>query len=210
MTAPSRYAAPQGIEHLESEVARGLLKRAGWEHVGHGFPRLASALFVFVNGFVTIGLLALLAMVSGTPLVFPSLGPSTLMLFFHPMAPRSSPRNTLCGHAIGIVCGYSALWLMGLEHENSAMQEGVTLARVLAAALALSVTGALIILLGVVHPPAGATTLIVALGMITRPLHLLFIELAVALIVVQALVVNRLAGIDYPLWSPRHTAEKLS
>jgi hypothetical protein len=40
----------------------------------------------------------------------------------------------------------------------------------------------------------GATALIVALGIITTPAHLGIIELAVALLVLKALAVNRLAG----------------
>ena len=67
--------------------------------------------------------------------------------------------------------------------------------------LALAATGALMILLGVVHPPAGATTLIISLGFITTPAHLGVIEIAVALLALQALASNRLVGIDYPLWS---------
>jgi CBS-domain-containing membrane protein len=50
------------------------------------------------------------------------------------------------------------------------------------------------------HPPAGATTLLVSLGAITRPLHLLVIEVALSLLVLQAIAINRLAGLDYPLW----------
>ncbi|MGH9718539.1 MAG: HPP family protein, partial [Candidatus Acidiferrales bacterium] len=38
-------------------------------------PRLVRTVYVFVNSFVTIGLLALLALLSGNPFVFPSLGP---------------------------------------------------------------------------------------------------------------------------------------
>ena len=53
------------------------------------------------------------------------------------------------------------------------------------------------------HPPAGATTLIISLGIITRPEHLLVIEVAVAILTLQAIVINRLAGIDYPLWAQR-------
>jgi hypothetical protein len=42
-----------------------------------------------------------------------------------------------------------------------------------------------------------------SLGFITEPTHLVVVELALALMVLQAFVVNRLAGIDYPLWFPR-------
>ena len=50
------------------------------------------------------------------------------------------------------------------------------------------------------HPPAGATTLIVALGIISQPKELLVIEIAVILLTAQAFVINRIAGIPYPLW----------
>ena len=59
------------------------------------------------------------------------------------------------------------------------------------------------ILIHFVHPPAGGTTLIISLGFITTPAHLCAIEVAVALMALQALGVNRLACIDYPLWSQR-------
>lgn len=57
------------------------------------------------------------------------------------------------------------------------------------------------ILLDVSHPPAGATTLIVSLGIISKPGELVIIELAVFLLVAQALGINRLAGLSYPLLS---------
>jgi CBS domain-containing membrane protein len=161
------------------------------------------ALFMFVNGFITIALLAAVAMISGTPFVFPSLGPTAFLFFFTPRAPAASPRHTIYGHAIGIVCGYGALWLFGLQHAAPAMVTGVTAARIGAAALSLASTGALMILLKAPHPPAGATTLIISLGIVTRPFHLVVIEVAVAILTVQAFVINRLAGIDYPAWSPR-------
>lgn len=57
------------------------------------------------------------------------------------------------------------------------------------------------ILLRAPHPPAGATTLIVSLGILTAPWQLAVLMLAVVLLTVQAFVINRLAGIPYPLWS---------
>jgi CBS-domain-containing membrane protein len=83
------------------------------------------------------------------------------------------------------------------------MSIGVDGWRVLAAALSLASTGAVMILLRAVHPPAGATTLIVSLGIVTHPRDLLVIELAVVLLTIQAIVINRHAGLDYPVWSLR-------
>jgi CBS-domain-containing membrane protein len=190
------------LEELEAELLHGLVGRLRLERLLRRFPaRPVWAAFMFVNGFLTIALLSVLAMVSGSPLVFPSLGPTAFLFFFAPTAPSASPRNALYGHAVGLLCGYAALWLMGLTDSPSAMAEGVNLRRVLAAALSVAATGALMILLRVGHPPAGATTLIVSLGIVTQPFHLLIVEAAVALLVVQAIVINRLAGLNFPLWS---------
>ena len=71
------------------------------------------ALYVFVNSFLTIGALALLALVSRNPFVFPSLGPTAYLLFFSPLSKASSPRNTILGHAIGLICGYAAFVVAG-------------------------------------------------------------------------------------------------
>lgn len=201
---PRHRTLLERLEEIEAEVAHGLLLRLRLDRLLHRFPaRPVWAGFMFVNGLVTIGLLALLAMVTRTPLVFPSLGPSAYLFFVAPRSPAASPRNALLGHALGLLCGYAALRLTGLEAAPSAMLEGVTGARVVAAAVSLAATGALMVLLGVTHPPAGATTLIVSLGLITSPLHLLMIEAAVGLLVVFAIGINLLAGIDYPLWAPR-------
>ncbi len=53
------------------------------------------------------------------------------------------------------------------------------------------------------HPPAGATTLIISLGIVTRPFHLLIIEIAVVALCLQAIIINRRAGLDYPWWARR-------
>jgi CBS domain-containing membrane protein len=64
-------------------------------------------------------------------------------------------------------------------------------------------TAGAMILFRVTHPPGGATALIVSLGLITAPWHLFTIELAVALLTLEAFLFNRLAGLDYPFWSRR-------
>jgi CBS domain-containing membrane protein len=192
-----------------SELARGLAARFRIAPLLTRYSeRPVWALFMFLNGFVTIALLAAVAMVSGTPFVFPSLGPTAFLFFVTPRAPAASPRNTIYGHAIGIVCGYAALWLFGLTDAPPAMVTGVSAARVGAAALSLASTGALMVLLNAAHPPAGATTLIISLGIVTRPFHLLVIEIAVAILALQAMAINRLAGIDYPLWAVRDSPQR--
>ncbi len=164
------------------------------------------AAYVFINGFFSIAVMGGLAWLTGVPFAFPSLGPTAVLLFFTPMAPASSPRSTVLGHAVGILCGYGALLLLGLQNSPQALQTGFDLARVMAVALSLGCTGGLMILLGVIHPPAAATTMIVSLGILAKPWQLAILELAVVVLVAQAVVVNRLAGLRYPLWGEMATS----
>lgn len=199
MTEPKRP-----LHVLEPEVVTSFVVRFRLDHLlKHHHARPVWALFMFVNGFITIGLLAALAMFTHTPFMFPSLGPTAFLFFFSPLSPSASPRHTIYGHAIGILCGWGALWMCGLQNAPPAMVTGVDPQRILAAAISLSATGALMILMRAAHPPAGATTLIVSLGIVTKPVHLLVIEIAVALLTLQAIVINRVAGLDYPLWARR-------
>jgi CBS-domain-containing membrane protein len=158
------------------------------------------ATYVFVNGFLSIGLLALLAVMTGVPFVFPSLGPTAYQLFFSPLAPSSAPRHALIGHAIGLICGYLAFRLTRIPMFSVLASRHFDWRAVLAAGLSLAGTAAVMILVRTGHPPAGATTLIVSLGMITEPSHLVVMEVAVLVLIVQAFCTNRLAGIPYPVW----------
>lgn len=176
----------------------------------HFPPRLVWALYVCINGFVTIGLLALLALLTESPFVFPSLGPTAYLFFFSPLAEASSPRNTILGHAIGLVCDYAAFALTAAYMPPFATHGVIHGPRVLAAALSLSATGTLMALFKVSHPPAGATTLMVSLGIISQPRELLIIEVAVVLLTAQALAINRLAGLPYPLWKSTSLPSALS
>src|SRR5437899_1550031 len=142
---------------FEGEVAHRLMERLRLARWLRRFPpRLVWAAFVFVNGFLAVAILAGLAVISHTPFVFPSgsktesflqpdeavishtpfvfpsVGPTAFLLYFMPLAPTASPRNTLCGHALGIGCGYAALCLVGLERAPSAILEELHWPRVLA------------------------------------------------------------------------------
>ena len=160
-------------------------------------------LFAFVNGVLSIGLMAAAAVATGAPFIFPSLGPTAFLLFYTPTQPAASPRNTLGGHLIGVLAGYLALVVFGLTTRGPALAEGVTWTNVGAAALSLGLTSGAMVWCKVPHPPAGATTLIVSLGILRTPWQLGVLMLAVCVLVLQGLVINRLAGIDYPLWAPR-------
>jgi len=200
------FRAPGGgQETARADHIGALLRRLRLDWLLHRFPsRIVRALYVFVNSFITIGLLGLLAFVSGNPFVFPSLGPTAYLLFFSPLSKASSPRNTIFGHAIGLICGYGAFVVTGAGALPFGAHAGIFWPRILAAALSLAATGACMVLFEVNHPPAGATTLIVSLGIIWRPRELIIIEVAVLLLVVQAFIINRLAGFALPIVERLH------
>lgn len=186
-----------------SDVVLGLGTRFRLKRLTERYNSVAIlGLFAFVNGLVSIGLMSLVALLTSQPFVFPSLGPTAFLLFYTPTLPAASPRNTLCGHAIGAAAGYVSLAIFGLLDSGPAILVGVSWARVGAAALSLALTSGVMVWLRVPHPPAGATTLIVSLGLITTIPKLGVLMLGVFLLVVQGFAINRLAGVSYPIWSP--------
>jgi CBS domain-containing membrane protein len=159
--------------------------------------------FAFVNGLISIGLMAAAALATRAPFVFPSLGPTAFLFFYTPLAASASPRNTVYGHLIGMLAGWFSLVVFGLSAAGPTLSVGFSGARIGAAALSLALTAGVMVWLRVPHPSAGATTLLVSLGLLTRPVELGVLLLAVVLLTLQAIVINRLAGLDYPLWKPQ-------
>lgn len=192
-----------------SDVLLGLLRRLQLTHLlRHHSSVPLLALFSFVNGCLSIGLMTLVALLTRAPFVFPSLGPTAFLFFYTPLTPAASPRNAIVGHLVGAAAGWISLLLFGLVGSGSAIAVGVTAPRILAAGLSLGLTSGVMVLLRSPHPPAGATTLIVSLGLLPHFWQLGVLMLAVVLLTAQALLINRLAGLPYPLWSPNRQPEQ--
>ncbi len=151
------------------------------------------ALFVCVVGLAVVGVLGVLAK---QPWVFPSLGPTLMVLAETPSHPSAHPRNVLAGHTVGVFCGYLALLATGLVHHPSVLQEGLHAPRVVAACLSVGLTALLLQLMGTPHPPAGATTLIVSLGLFTTESALVVLLLSVAVCTLIATALNGGLGVD--------------
>lgn len=106
----------KGVEFLGSSPATGSGRgRLSLERLKAEYhPAAVVALFGFLSGSVTIGLLAWMAHLAHSPLVFPSLGPTAFLLFYQPLAPQASPPNTLLGHGVGAAAGWLSLVMFGL------------------------------------------------------------------------------------------------
>lgn len=186
------------------EVVRGLLRHARLPWLlQHHANNVVLALFSFISGCFSIGVMSVLAVVTRSPFIFPSLGPTVFLFFYRPTSPSASPHNTIIGHLIGTLAGYFSLVVTGLTMAGPALENGVTWPRVIAAALSLGLTCGLMVLCKAPHPPAAATTLIISLGMLTKPWQLVLLMVAVLLLTALAFAINRLAGLPYPLWRPR-------
>ena len=161
----------------------------------------------FVAGAI-IGVLMLImggvAALTHLPWVFPSLGATIFILIGVPSAPPASTKNTVCSHLIGIASGAFALLICGLMSTPPNLLD-VPLARVAAITIACTLTAFLMLRLGVPHPPAMATTLIVSLGLIRAPQYLAVMALAVVLLVILARIANYLRGYRLPMWAAAST-----
>lgn len=69
--------------------------------------------------------------------------------------------------------------------------------------LSVALTGGAVLLLRASHPPAGATTLIVSLGLLQTPQEMLTLMAGVVILTITGWVINRASGVPMPLWAAR-------
>jgi CBS-domain-containing membrane protein len=125
------------------------------------------------------------AVLTGSPFLFPSLGPSAYLLATAPDAPASRPRNVLGGHAVGVVAGLLATHLIspGLVVIEPIPPLSPGMLRLGASAVvSVTLTTAGMLATSTEHAPACATTLIVALGLLTTPIEGAIVLAAVLLL----------------------------
>ncbi|MEW2144448.1 HPP family protein [Micromonospora vinacea] len=163
--------------------------------------RAGRSAHAFVGGALAVVLAGLVALVTHQPWLFPSLGPAVMLQLEKPESPESSPRNTFIGHAVALLAGYLFLVTCGLADKPSALQEGVNGPRIVAVAGSLAVTASVLVLLMASHAPAGATTLIVSLGLLRTPTQLLIAGGAVVLVTVVDWLYGRVSDRPMPLWA---------
>ena len=160
-----------------------------------------NAVYTFTCSLMAIALSGLWAWAVKEPLLFPSLGATAFLIFETPMAEVGSPRNTIIGHGVGIAAGAFSIFLFGLWNAPSVYITGMTPARIAAMALAVALTGGILRLLRSAHPPAGATTIIVASGLLARPHQLVDVMVGVILLTAAGWTLNRLMGVPAPMWA---------
>jgi CBS domain-containing membrane protein len=172
------------------------LKRWLYQHWGNN----GNAVYTFIGSLLAIGLSGTWAYLVKQPLVFPSLGATAFLIFETPMAEVGSPRNTIIGHTVGVAAGAASLAIFGLLNAPSLYVAGITIDRVFAIALAVALTGGILRVLRAAHPPAGATTIIVASGLLAKPHQMLDVLIGVLLLTIAGWLLNRAMGVPAPIW----------
>ena len=162
------------------------------EPTGHGGLRVG--VYAAVTSVIVLAGLGGLAIAFRQPLLFPSVGPTVMVLAERPRSASAHPRNVVLGHLVGVAAGVAALVVCGLWSHPSVIVDGVTLPRIAAAALSLAATSLLLQLLHAPHAPAGATTLIVSLGLLKSADALLAIVVAISFVTAVATALNLLSG----------------
>lgn len=164
---------------------------------------VGEALYSFIASALAVGVSAVAAWFFELPLLFPSLGPTAYLFFESPMNPTSSPRNTVIGHFVAVVAGGISLAIFGLIGAPGILQAGPEPAYLVSGVLSVALTGAVLLLLRSSHPPAGATTLIVSLGLLDTPREMLTLMAGVAILTVAGWTINRASGVPMPVWAGR-------
>ncbi|WP_019814484.1 HPP family protein [Saccharomonospora saliphila] len=172
------------------DVLAAVRRRAGW---------LGTAAYALVLCAVVVAVVGVVGLAVGRPYVFPSLGPTVMLFFESPLRRSASALCTLVGHAVAILVGVGALWAFGLADEPAVLAEGLTPPRVAAAATAVALTAFVLLALRCPHPPAGATTLLISLGLLTTVGELLAVVVGVVLVTVVGVALNRALGVRQAL-----------
>lgn len=169
------------MDRFEGGPFEGRIDRRGF---GAAYTGLLCLVVLALSGAVGLAL--------KQPWLFPSLGPTVMLFFESPRERSARPLNTIAGHLIGLVLGYACYLAFGLNGTPPAPVGGLTPGYVAAGALSVALTTVVLTLLALPHPPAGATTLLVSLGILAKPVDLLDIAGAVVLITLAGWAINRL------------------
>ena len=118
--------------------------------------RMASRLKSGIGAIIAMLAVGLLAGATGIPFLIAPFGATAVLIFGHPKSPLAQPANVIGGYLLAAVVASIALWLFPGSW--------------IAAVIATGATIALMPVLRVTHPPAGAIPLVAFASHFAMPL----------------------------------------
>lgn len=137
---------------------------------------LAAALFLFVVGAT--------ALAAGSSWLFASLGPTAYLRAKYPDSTLARFRNTVVGHMTGLASGFIAVAAFDAWQAPVLPLGDVTAVRIWAVVLSIALTISASNFLRANHPPAAATTLLVALGTFKTALDAAYVTIGVLMLAI--------------------------
>ncbi|WVW81022.1 hypothetical protein I302_103013 [Kwoniella bestiolae CBS 10118] len=152
--------------------------------------------------------------VYGSPMIVGSFGAACILLFGVIESPLAQPRNHILGNLLGAIIGVCLTKLFtlngGLEEYRDRLERNDEFGRrgFVNGGLTVGVTMLFTSILGVVHPPAGATALAASTDPLIMTLSWNYIPIVLCsslLLIAWALIINNLGRRRYPVywWNPQ-------
>jgi hypothetical protein len=153
---------------------------------------IPDSIWVPVVSALLVLLVGLIGLATGRPWLGPSLGPTIILVTMSPAHPTARAWNIVGGHLGGLAAGIAAVMLLGAQSAPNPLEAGdLSAVRVAAATLAIGLTALAGIILRASHPPAAATTLLVALGAISTASQILATIVGVLIVAVAGEFIRR-------------------
>lgn len=156
--------------------------------------RPSSSWWKLLSCVIILGVVGGIGLLLHQPWLFPSLGPTVILMLESPTEPSARLSNTVIAHLVAVAVGLGSLLVCGLYGQPSAPVAGLSPRYVIAGVLSVTVTMFVLMAVHRPHPPAGATTLLVSLGILTTPAELLSVLGAVVVVAVLCWLATRDAG----------------
>ncbi len=154
------------------------LKRV-WPSRAPQRPAAKYILWSWAGGTIGIGLVAMIAHLSGYPLLMAPLGASAVLAFGVPDSPLAQPRNIVGGHVFTTIVGLTFLSFFGADWWVAGLAVGASIT-------VMQFTNT-------VHPPAGANPLVVLATGAAWDYVFLPVALSAAVLTVVAFLFNNIA-----------------
>ena len=168
------------------------LKKTG-DSVSGWTARIPDGVWAPIMGGFLILIAGVIGLIAGQPWLFPSLGPSAYLQVETPELKSARFYHIIVGHYVGIAAGLVGIAIFSLWTTPSVLVSHQLLpAWVGAAAIAIFLTIIVNMFLRSSHPPAAATTLLVALGAFRTPSQISALIAGVLIIAIVGDVLRRI------------------